>query len=171
MLAGPPGQFGRGIGDHPRVTRNGLPSRTRPMSILSPTRSRPMVVAQLAVGFNRLPVDGGDDVPGADAGLVGRRSLDQPATPAHPWGCSARANGRYPGSRVYMLTPSWPRFTEPYLISCSITLRAMFTGMAKPMPMFASAARQDRGVDSDQLTAQVSPAHHRSCPGLIEASV
>src|SRR5207249_281305 len=39
------------------------------------------------------------------------------------------------GVTVYMLTPSWPRLTEPYLMSCSITLRALFTGMAKPMPV------------------------------------
>jgi hypothetical protein len=31
-------------------------------------------------------------------------------------------------------TPSWPRRTRPFAMSCSVTLRVMFEGMAKPMP-------------------------------------
>ena len=34
-----------------------------------------------------------------------------------------------------MFTPNNPRFTEPYFSSWSMMLRAMLTGMAKPMPM------------------------------------
>ncbi len=32
-------------------------------------------------------------------------------------------------------TPSCPRRTRPLLMSCSVTVRVMFEGMAKPMPM------------------------------------
>ena len=39
------------------------------------------------------------------------------------------------GASVWMLTPSTPRRTSPYLISWSITVFIMFDGIAKPMPM------------------------------------
>ena len=54
-----------------------------------------------------------------------------------------------------MLTPSRPRFTEPYLSSWSMMLRAMLTGMAKPMPMLPPRARQDGAVDADELAPEV----------------
>ena len=71
---------------------------------------------------------------------------------------------------VYMLTPSWPRFTEPNLISWSMTLRAMFTGMAKPMPMLPPL--RDRiavlmPISSPRRLTSAPP----ELPGLIEASV
>ena len=74
------------------------------------------------------------------------------------------------GVTVYMLTPSWPRFTEPYLISCSMTLRAMFTGMAKPMPMLPPL--RDRiavlmPISSPRRFTSAPP----ELPGLMEASV
>jgi hypothetical protein len=41
------------------------------------------------------------------------------------------------------------------LISWFITIFIMFDGIAKPMPMLPPGARQDRGVDADELAAQI----------------
>ena len=36
---------------------------------------------------------------------------------------------------IWILTPSQPLFVSPYLINWSITLFALFDGMAKPIPI------------------------------------
>ena len=74
------------------------------------------------------------------------------------------------GVTVYMLTPSWPRLTSPYLISCSMTLRAMLTGMAKPMPMLPPLRERIAvlmPISSPRRLTSAPP----ELPGLIEASV
>ena len=69
-----------------------------------------------------------------------------------------------------MFTPSTPRFTWPYLISWSMTPFAMFTGMAKPMPMLPPLPERIA-----ELIPTSSPRRFTSAPpelpGLMEASV
>src|SRR6266478_806575 len=54
MLTGPP-LSSAAVSAITAVTRNGLPSRTRPMSILSPTRSKPMVLRSSLLDFTVCP--------------------------------------------------------------------------------------------------------------------
>ena len=65
----------------------------------------------------------------------------------------------------WMVTPSMPRRTAPLSMSCVMTLRAMFAGIAKPMPMLPPERREDLRVDADQLAVACSPARRPSCPG------
>ena len=134
------------------VTRRGLPSRIRPISTFSPMRSRPMRVAQLRGVGDRAAVDRGDHVAGLDAGLVGRRAFDDLPTPARPCAFSRPRLSAISGVNWFAsCTPSMPRFTSPYWMSCVITAFTMFEGMAKPMPMLPPLPREDRGVHADQL--------------------
>ena len=69
-----------------------------------------------------------------------------------------------------MFTPNKPRLTEPYFSSWSMMLRAMLTGMAKPMPMLPP--ERDRMA---LLMPTSSPLRFTSAPpelpGLMDASV
>ena len=92
------------------------------------------------------------------------RAAGRPARPAN-FGLDALhqrtlGHGRAPsffarsGVTSCVVTPMRPRRTSPYFTIWSSTARAMFDGTAKPMPTLPPAA-DDRGVDADQLAAQV----------------
>ena len=68
-------ELGGGVGDH-RGDLQRLAVAHQPDVDLVADAQQADAVAQLAVGLDRLAVDGGDHVAGADAGLVGGRALD-----------------------------------------------------------------------------------------------
>src|SRR5205823_15081546 len=111
-------------------------------------------VAQLAVGLHRLPVDGGDDVTGADAGLVGRRSLDHLRHQRSHGAAEPERMGDIRGHRIHahaQLAALDRAVLDELLHHAARHVRRNGEADADVAP----AARQDRGVDSDQLTAQV----------------
>ncbi len=80
------------------------------------------------------------------------------------------------GVSVWMLTPSTPRFTSPYLMSWFITIFIMLDGIAKPMPMLppvrdriAELMPTSSPVEVDQRAARVARVDRRV--GLDEVLV
>ena len=59
------------------------------------------------------------------------------------------------GVTVYMLTPSRPRLTEPYLIELVHDAVSHVDRDSEADADVAAAAREDGGVDADQLASQI----------------
>ncbi len=103
--------------------------------------------------------------PAFAAGLPASTSpTSAPVVPLRP-SDSARA-----GVMLWIVTPSLPRRTSPFSISCVMTLRAMFAGIEKPIPMLPP-----EGERICELMPISSPAVLTSAPPelprLIDASV
>ena len=93
-----------------------------------------MIAQDVAVGDGGA-VDRGDDVAPMDAALCGGAAGCTSLTSA-PRTCDKPRLRAMSDVTGWIVTPSSPRRTWPLSMSCVMTLRAMFAGMAKPIPMF-----------------------------------